>query len=57
MTRRRNPKENAMRKITALMLLGMAAASLSACHTVAGIGQDMKAGGAAIQRAADNASQ
>lgn len=35
-----------------LLALALAAAALSACNTVQGIGQDVQAGGRAIERAA-----
>ncbi len=46
-----------MRRFAALLLfMAFASAGLSACHTVAGMGQDIKAGGQAIQKAADTAA-
>ena len=42
-----------MPKIRALLSLSLLVALLAGCNTVAGFGQDMKAGGQAIQKAAD----
>ena len=41
-----------LRTLLALLLLAAAAPVLSACNTVAGAGQDVSAGGAAINRSA-----
>jgi len=38
-----------------LVISALAAAVLTGCNTVQGIGQDIKAGGAAIERAATRA--
>jgi predicted small secreted protein len=49
--------QGAMMKKTvlSLLLMALAALSLSACNTVAGVGQDLKAGGQAITNAAEKA--
>jgi predicted small secreted protein len=39
--------------VVKLAILAAAALSLSACHTFNGLGQDIKEGGRAIQRAAN----
>ncbi len=41
---------------TLLLVMTFASVGLSACHTVEGMGQDIKAGGQAIQKAADTAA-
>ncbi|WP_298289463.1 entericidin A/B family lipoprotein [Thiomonas sp.] len=41
--------------VLSLLLMALAALSLSACNTVAGVGQDLKAGGQAITNAAEKA--
>ena len=38
-----------------IAVLGMFAVSLSACNTVEGAGRDVKATGAAVEKAADDA--
>ena len=43
--------------VIALLALVAAAPLLSACHTVAGAGQDLSSAGHAIQNAADKATQ
>lgn len=40
-------------KIISALLLALSALSLAACNTVEGVGQDLKAGGEAIERTAD----
>ncbi len=42
----------ALRTVLALLILAAAAPLLSACNTVAGAGQDVSAGGAAVSRSA-----
>lgn len=42
-----------MKKLMMLLLLGMFAVTLTACNTVEGVGEDIEAGGEAIQDAAD----
>jgi len=42
-----------MMKITITLLVGAFVLCLSACNTVEGIGEDIEAGGEAIQDAAD----
>ncbi|WP_449370065.1 entericidin A/B family lipoprotein [Thiomonas sp.] len=42
-----------MKPLLSFLLLAAALLSLSACNTVAGVGQDLKAGGQAITNAAD----
>ena len=38
-----------------IFLLGILSISLSACNTIGGAGKDVKATGAAVEKAADNA--
>jgi predicted small secreted protein len=38
-----------------IAMLGMAVFSLSACNTVEGVGQDVKATGGAVEKAAEQA--
>ncbi|HEX4857304.1 MAG TPA: entericidin A/B family lipoprotein [Limnobacter sp.] len=40
-------------KLVSIFLLAFSAIGLSACNTIEGIGKDIKAGGAAIERTAD----
>ncbi|MCR2746820.1 entericidin A/B family lipoprotein [Limnobacter parvus] len=40
-------------KIISALLLALSALSLSACNTVEGVGKDLKAGGEAIERTAE----
>jgi len=40
-------------KIISAFLLALSALSLSACNTIEGVGKDIKAGGEAIERTAD----
>ncbi|HEX4843083.1 MAG TPA: entericidin A/B family lipoprotein [Limnobacter sp.] len=40
-------------KLISTMLLALSALSLSACNTIEGMGKDIKAGGAAIERTAE----
>lgn len=40
-------------KFVSIFLLALSALSLSACNTVEGVGQDLKAGGQAIENTAD----
>lgn len=40
-------------KFFAFVLLALSSLSLTACNTIEGVGKDIKAGGAAIERAAD----
>lgn len=40
-------------KIVSALLLALSALSLSACNTVEGVGKDLKAGGEAIERTAE----
>lgn len=40
-------------KIISAFLLALSAFSLSACNTIEGVGKDIKAGGEAIERTAD----
>ncbi|VWX36094.1 entericidin A/B family lipoprotein [Limnobacter sp. 130] len=40
-------------KIVSALLLALSALSLSACNTIEGMGKDIKAGGEAIERTAD----
>lgn len=42
-----------MRKLLALALLAGFAAGLAGCNTVAGVGRDLKAGGQALESAAE----
>jgi len=42
-----------MKKLMMLMMLGAFVVSLSACNTLKGAGEDIEAGGEAIQDAAD----
>ena len=42
-------------KAIMLALIGVCVASLSACNTVEGFGQDVKATGGAVEKAADQA--
>jgi entericidin B len=42
-----------VRRIAALALIAGLAAAIAGCNTVAGVGKDMKAGGQAIENAAD----
>jgi predicted small secreted protein len=44
-----------MKPLLSVLLIAAALLSLSACNTVAGMGQDLKAGGQAITNAADQA--
>jgi entericidin B len=44
-----------VRRIAALALIAGLAAAIAGCNTVAGVGKDMKAGGQAIESAADKA--
>ncbi len=44
-------------RAAAALLLGLLALSLAACNTVAGIGEDIRAGGNAISRTATGAKQ
>ena len=49
-----SPKERTMKKATlALFAALLAALTLAGCNTVHGLGQDVQAGGRAIERAAD----
>ncbi len=41
------------RKLVALMLIAGLAAALAGCNTVAGVGRDLKAGGQALESAAE----
>lgn len=40
-------------KFFAVVLLAISTIGLGACNTIEGVGKDIKAGGAAIERAAD----
>ncbi|WP_370262523.1 entericidin A/B family lipoprotein [Limnobacter sp.] len=40
-------------KFISAVMLALSAMALSACNTIEGMGKDIKAGGAAIERAAD----
>ncbi|CAG0979666.1 hypothetical protein BURK1_01675 [Burkholderiales bacterium] len=42
-----------MRELATLLVLAGFAAGLAGCNTISGVGQDVKAGGAAIERAAE----
>jgi entericidin B len=42
-----------VRRLAALALIAGLAAASAGCNTVAGVGKDMKAGGQAIENAAD----
>jgi predicted small secreted protein len=42
-----------VRRIAALALIAGLVAATAGCNTVAGVGKDMKAGGQAIENAAD----
>jgi predicted small secreted protein len=42
-----------VRRIAALALIAGLVAAIAGCNTVAGVGKDMKAGGQAIENAAD----
>jgi entericidin B len=42
-------------KLLMIVLLGFLSLSLSACNTIGGAGKDVKATGAAVEKAADNA--
>jgi predicted small secreted protein len=46
-------QEIEMKPLLSILLLAATLLSLSACNTVAGVGQDLKAGGQAITNAAD----
>ena len=46
-----------MKTLISMLLLAVATLSLTACNTVAGVGQDLKAGGQAITNAADKAAK
>lgn len=46
-------QEIEMKPLLSLLLLAATLLSLTACNTVAGMGQDLKAGGQAITNAAD----
>lgn len=46
-----------MRKIKALVLLALFGSLLTACNTVEGMGQDVQAGGRAMEHSADNAQK
>jgi len=48
-------KEIVMKPLLSLLLLAVAVLSLSACNTIAGMGQDLKAGGQAMTNAAEKA--
>ena len=43
-----------MRKIKALVLLALVGSALTACNTFSGMGEDVQAGGRAMERGADN---
>ncbi|HYG91915.1 MAG TPA: entericidin A/B family lipoprotein [Azospirillum sp.] len=43
-----------MHTIKALVLLGLFGSLLAACNTFEGMGQDVQAGGRAMERGADN---
>ena len=43
-----------MRTIKAFILLGLFGSLLAACNTFEGMGQDVQAGGRAMERGADN---
>ena len=43
-----------MRKIKALLALALFGSLLTACNTFEGVGQDVQAGGRAVERGADN---
>lgn len=40
-------------KFVYVILLGLSTLSLSACNTMSGVGKDVKAGGSAIERSAE----
>ena len=42
-----------MRQLAALLVLASLAAGLAGCNTISGVGKDVKAGGQAIETAAD----
>ncbi len=42
-------------KLSLIVLLGLLSVSLSACNTIGGAGKDVKATGAAVEKAADDA--
>lgn len=42
-----------MKHLLAILLLAIAVTSLSACHTMKGLGQDISAGGQDLSRAAE----
>ncbi len=43
-----------MRTLKIIALLGLVASAVSACNTFEGAGQDVQAGGRAIERSADS---
>ena len=43
-----------MRKIKALVMLALCGSLLTACNTFSGMGEDVQAGGRAMERGADN---
>jgi len=43
-----------MRMLKIVALLGLVAGVVSACNTIGGAGQDVQAGGRAIERSADD---
>lgn len=43
-----------MRKIKAFLLLALLGSTLAACNTFGGMGQDVQAGGRAMERSADD---
>ncbi|HET9337451.1 MAG TPA: entericidin A/B family lipoprotein [Casimicrobiaceae bacterium] len=45
-----------MRMFTLLVLVALTATMLSACNTVEGFGQDVRAAGRAVERTADDAT-
>jgi predicted small secreted protein len=49
------PKRIEKMKTLMIVLLGFLSLSLSACNTIGGAGKDVKATGAAVEKAADNA--
>ncbi len=44
-----------LRKLAALSLLGLSLASLTACNTISGAGQDVKKAGEVIEETAEDA--
>jgi predicted small secreted protein len=48
-------RRNILRGLLTVLVVGYGAVNLAACNTVEGAGQDMKAGGAAVENSAHDA--